>query len=866
MQAIHWLADDVWTFTTAAAPPPPPDEGPGGPILVVTNSENQFGRYYPEILRAEGMNEFIATDISNVTPAVLDAHDVVLLAQGKLSSGQAQMFSEWVQQGGNLVAMRPDSKLLPLLGLSSAGGVLANAYIGVDQSTVAGAGIVGETIQFHGNANRYTTSGAETIASLYSDASTKTSNPAVTMRQVGSNGGTASAFSYDLARSVIYTRQGNPAWAGEDRDGIGPIRSDDLFFGNKTGDPQPDWVDMNKVAIPQADEQQRLLTNLIGQMDLDRKPLPRFWFLPHDKKAAVVMTGDDHGSGGTVGRFEQLEELSPPGCSVAEWECLRSTSYIYPNTPISDAQAAKFVGEGFEIGLHISTNCEDWSSISQLETLYSDQLAEWNANFPSLGTPSTSRTHCITWSDWASQPKVELENGIRLDTNYYYWPSDWVKDRPGMFTGSGMPMRFADRNGSPINVYQATTQMTDESGQSYPGTIDALLDGALGPKGYYGVFTANMHNDAATSPDGEAIVNAAVANGVPVVSARQMLTWLDGRNQSSFGSISWGGGKLQFNVSQAAGANGLRAMVPKLSSIGELESVKRGTTTLPLTTRTVKGVEYAFFDATTGSYTATYSSAAPPPPSLTATIPASPANNNNLKITGTAVAGTTVKIYAGIGMHRLSGSDRDSRSTRHRDVGRRRRRLDERLQRDVGVWRGSHLGVLGADHLCGGLDRPEQLDRPEPTGVLEQHNGQLLVLRHRRWRRHRRQLRMSTRRWGIRPLLQPADIFGSRRGLPHLRSPGDRPGRQHRRHPGQLHLDRRHHSADHVDRLRPVRPRQQLLGELRLLWNRHRWLRGRELPVQPRRRSLLQLHEPAGPFGIGRRPAHLRSPRGRRGR
>ena len=38
-------------------------------------------------------------------------------------------------------------------------------------------------------------------------------------------------------------------------------------------------------------------------MNLDRKPLPRFWFLPRDEKAAVVMTGDDHGNDGTAGRF-----------------------------------------------------------------------------------------------------------------------------------------------------------------------------------------------------------------------------------------------------------------------------------------------------------------------------------------------------------------------------------------------------------------------------------------------------------------------------------------------------------------------------------------------------------------------------------
>ena len=51
------------------------------------------------------------------------------------------------------------------------------------------------------------------------------------MRSVGANGGQAAAFTYDLARSVVYTRQGNPAWAGQERDGFAPIRSDDLFFG-----------------------------------------------------------------------------------------------------------------------------------------------------------------------------------------------------------------------------------------------------------------------------------------------------------------------------------------------------------------------------------------------------------------------------------------------------------------------------------------------------------------------------------------------------------------------------------------------------------------------------------------------------------
>ena len=610
-------SDSSWSFTTADPPPPPPDEGPGGPILVISNAANPFSRYFAEILRAEGLNEFLAKDISNVTQADLDSHDVVILGDGALSAAQAQMLSDWVQAGGNLIASRPDSQLAGLLGLTAAGSPLSNAYLKVDTASGPGAGIVGQTIQYHGAADRYTLSGAQAVATLYSDATTATSNPAVTIRDVGPNGGHAAAFTYDLARSVVETRQGNPAWSGDERDsdagGSQLIRSDDLFYGAKAGDVQPDWVDLNKVAIPQADEQQHLLTNLIEQMNVDRKPLPRFWFLPRDLKAAVVMTGDDHANGGTVGRFQQYEADSPPGCSVADWQCVRGTSYIYPNTPISDAQVADFQSQGFEIALHALTNCQNWDSQAQLEDFYSSQLAALAAAYPSINSPVTNRTHCIAWSDWATQPKVELENGIRLDDNYYYWPQAWIQDRPGMFTGSGMPMRFADLDGSMIDVYQAATQMTDESGQTYPYNIDSLLDKALGPEGYYGVFTANMHTDNASSSGSDAIVASAQSRGVPIVSAKQMLTWLDGRNNSSFGGITWNGNKLDFTISPFAGSNGLRAMVPTTSSVGELTGVTRNGSPVATTDQTIKGAEYAFVDGTAGSYEATYAVDDTPP-------------------------------------------------------------------------------------------------------------------------------------------------------------------------------------------------------------------------------------------------------------
>jgi hypothetical protein len=587
-------SSETWTFSTEPAAPP---------ILVVEAPSNPYTTYAGEILRAEGL-PFASITLPLVTAAVLDSFDVVLLGETAVTPAQATLLTNWVQGGGNLVAFRPDDRLAGLLGLWDAGGSVTNGYLRVDTSRTPGTGIVGQTIQFHGSADRYWTIGARAVATLYTNASTSTSYPAVTVRDVGSNGGQAAAFTYDLARSIVQTRQGNPAWAGQDRDGVFPIRPDDLFFGGTS----TDWVNTNRIAIPQADEQQRLLVNLIESTAADRHPIPRFWYLPWGEKAAVVMTGDDHAVGGTAGRFDQYKALSPAGCSVADWECVRGTSYVYPNSPLTNAQAQGYVADGFEVALHVNVfggPCGNWTP-AELANHYAAQLGQFAAKYTGVPAPATERTHCVAWSDWATQPKVELEHGIRLDTNYYHYPGSWIGTKPGFMTGSGIPMRFTDVDGSLIDVYQANTQMTDESGQAYPSTVNTLLDRALGPEGYYGVFTANMHTDQVSSPGSDAIVASAKARSVPVVSAAQMLTWLDGREASAFRSIGWNAGTLTFTVQAGAGARGLQAMLPTQGPTGTLTALTRAGNPVVYTTQTIKGIQYALFGAVDGQYTATY--------------------------------------------------------------------------------------------------------------------------------------------------------------------------------------------------------------------------------------------------------------------
>jgi hypothetical protein len=602
----------AWSFHTAPEPAAGLDEGPGGPIVVLASTANPYTRYVAEILRAEGLNAFTVRDLAATEAAGLDAFDVAILGDQSLSARQAEMLAGWVERGGNLIALRPDDRLAGLLGLTPASGVLRDASLRIDPGTVAGAGIVKQPIQFHGAADLRQFApgaGAEAIAWLGTAGGAPLPHPAVSLRRVGPHGGQAAAFAYDLARSVVHTRQGNPAWAGQERDGQPPLRSNDLFVGAAAFDPQPDWVDFANIAIPQADEQQRLLANLVVTMNADRIPLPRFWYLPRGLRAVLVMTADDHGTAGAAARFDTLLARSTPGCSVDDWECLRSSLYLMTAPPFTDAQARFYHEHGFEIAVHVTTSCLN-PTPAQLAARFDADLAGFAAAYPGVPPPVSNRTHCALWSGYVTQPEIEAARGIRLDTNYYYWPAEFVGGRAGMFTGSGLPMRFARADGSIVDCYQATTQFTDDAAMSIPADVDFLLDRALGPEGYYGAFTCNVHDEMNPNHVLDAILASARARDVPVISGRQMLTWLDGRNGSAFRDFAWSNGELGFRVEAADGARNLQALLPATAGEGDsLHALERDGVPLPLRFETVKGIGSVRFDAPSGTYRAVYGAA-----------------------------------------------------------------------------------------------------------------------------------------------------------------------------------------------------------------------------------------------------------------
>jgi hypothetical protein len=629
--ANYWV--DVGFAAAGSLPAPSGSRWTAGvltsPIAILTNaSYPQYGSYYPEILQAEGVNAFQSLELSAVHD--LSGFQTVILPETTLTAAQVTLLTDWVRAGGVLIAMRPDPALTDLLGLGAQVGTVDDGYFLADPGRW---GITGLPLQYHGAADLHPAlPGTAVEAALYADATAPSGYPAVTVRSnVGPGHGSAIAFAFDLARSVVLTRQGNPALAGSRLLNADVSRSSELFYRAGSG---PTQLDLARLTIPQADELQRLLVNLIDVTSGPTLPLPRFWYLPGGRKAAVLLSGDDHNVGGTPGVFETLAQApySPAGCSAADWTCARATSWIYTRLGLSASAIEAYRNLGFEVGPHLALNlddggCTQWTDIADLRARLTANQAAFVASY-GVSPAATNRTHCFVFSDWDSEPKVERELGIRLDETYTPYAPSWTADQLGLLNGSAIPMRFTASDRSVIDVYQVVSNIDYEyfsgGNQNYDrfyAAFDALLSGATGEAGYWGIVGTHYDYSGSSVAELSALLDlvahrnagaATPADQVAMVSAQQVLTWLDLRNGSSFavhgldrtGVLSFG-----VRVNPAVANAGLEAMLPVSAGSRLLIDLRRsGGVAVPVKrTLSVKGVVYAFFDAVSDDqYLATY--------------------------------------------------------------------------------------------------------------------------------------------------------------------------------------------------------------------------------------------------------------------
>ena len=613
--AIPALWMSAWQSMVRADTPP-------APILVIVDdaAPNKFSGYLAEILRAEGLNAFAIIDVDSLTAGELAKHDLAILAETPLSPAQATVFSDYVGGGGRLLALRPDAQLNSLFGLDASAGVLNDGYLRFDAAavlngTTPAGGLTPLTLQIHGNADRYSTlPGSVTLAQLYSSSSTATPYPAV----VAGSSGRAVAFTYDLARNVVYTRQGNPANANLDIDGDGVLRTIDLFQTPGNGAP---WVDRDRIAVPQADEQQRFFARLVMNLVGQAKPLPQLWYFPDSAKTMLVLTGDAHAN---------PSEYYTSVISDAEAYGGRLTFYISIAAEPDDGQVQTWRGQGHEFGIHPYAYKDDPYPPFNITSLVSGYAVYdgWYSSVFSSPKSRTVRNHQVAWLGWTDAAEIAVSHGIALDTDFYHW-GPWLQKLDGSWphgyiTGSGQPMKFVRADGTILPIYQQLTQLVDEQllldvvGAGFEGLNAAqafsvsqqLIDASLA--GDHAAIMTQFHVDyyPLGGPQfwAQATMAYAQSLGVPIWNADRWLSFTETRNDARYSNIEWSSAThtLTFTLNATAtdGIN-LTTMLPMSYQGATLQSVTVDGAPHAFGAQTIKGASVAFLSVSSGNHVMT---------------------------------------------------------------------------------------------------------------------------------------------------------------------------------------------------------------------------------------------------------------------
>lgn len=604
------------------------DPGAGGPIAVIRNETfPQFGDSYGEVLRAEGISSYAFTGIRELES--LTRFRIAILPETTVTPSQAQALAAWVHDGGTLFVMRPTDELATLAGLSPTSGSMEDGKYKVYPPHWGRSDM---PLQFHGTADlRTPVHDVQTAAALARRDGTPLAYPAITIRRdIGPGSGTVVSFLFDVGRSIVLTRQGDPRRVGQPRqlDPYMPRASE--FFAGPAGDIDSAFLDMSLFEIPQADVLQRLFVGMLQSVGERQIPLPRFWYLPSGRKAAIVMTSDDHNADRTADFFDELlsPAHSPAGCSAREWTCARATSWVYGRVEALKKPGVlrRYLKAGFEVGPHLAIErdgpCAAWQDIDRLFASFAERQREFRRDYGIAPTP-TGRSHCYLFSDWDAEVRVQRQLGIRLDANYTAYGLPGWRNRLGRINGSGIPIRFASRDGSLHDVYQfssdfSSDDFTEATAEQTRDALKKALDRTAGPRGFWGFI--GTHFDF--SEPGERVRHAILAEvsernkhrpvdeQVAMISARQLLDWLDLRNRSAFTDLTFDGERLSFSlqVDDSLPNPGLEAMLPVDLGAARLVGITNNGIPIRIVREAAVGtLRYAFFPAASGAgYVAVY--------------------------------------------------------------------------------------------------------------------------------------------------------------------------------------------------------------------------------------------------------------------
>ena len=574
---------------------------------MILATDTDFGTYTAEILKTEGFNEFVVNSIAdeNVTPSYLTQFDLVILAESKIDPLKLTIIRKYVKNGGKIISVHPLPELAELFGILPRGSSITNGFIRIDTIMKQGLGLTSRLLQFHGKTDCYTLHGAVSLATMFTDKVSGESFPAVVTNTYMK--GNIVAFLYNLPQNIVFTRQGNPLYAGLEKDGIPGLRGMDLFTDG--------WVDTSNSTINQADEQMALLSHCIENMLVDNKPLPRFWYFPDTLRCLVTLTND--GEYKTENDFEpQFHDIDSLGAKMS--------LYIIGVDKVSGEWVDKWTAKGFEIAGHPDDTKEAANPTwNRMDSAIRAKKNEITSNY---GLPMrTNVNHWFVWcgrdsagkQEFGAEATLEEKNGIEMDINYAHYDiksnqGEHFLGPPGTnqgnFTGSGQVMKFADSRGKTINVYQHLNAVYDQEyneshdPEGFFNCFKGLIDRSLNNE-VYSFISVKSHNDEYYFSKSPLMKMLAYANlhNLPVWTELQLLDFIKMKDEASFNHISWRNNRLVFDInSSLKNKNGLTFMVPFKYKDLRINGINLDVNNTRFITRLIKGSDYAFVTVESG--------------------------------------------------------------------------------------------------------------------------------------------------------------------------------------------------------------------------------------------------------------------------
>ncbi len=590
-----------------------------GPLLVVSPQTplDLAAARWQEMLRVEGLPYVQAIDLAALNQEMLAQAAAILLLPGDVDRSTAERLRDYVVAGGGLVVVRPGSTLTSLCGLEPLPATTAHGYLCVQARSAAAAGIASGALQFHAPLQHASAVDAEPLAWLCDAAGVATSIPAATIRQLGQ--GTVATWCYDLAESVVLSRQGDPALVDTEHDGLEGVRACEMFAG---------FVDLDRIALPQADEQQRLLVNVLHVVAA-RMPLPRLWYFPANADSLLICTGDSHNNPANavddvlqrVERFGGSMSVyyTPPPTNTVRRAARRIRAWVEQGTPLQDVlphtevvtpyHADAWRRRGHEFALHPYVE----------EGLEAGWARYWE-QFTGLGFGSfvTTRTHRVLWSGWTETARVQAGYGVGMNLDYYHvGPTFQRADGSwafGYFTGSGLPMRFVNDDGRLLSIWQQTTQLVDEQLIAMPwGANFAGVDGTeaieiashlvrTAARGAYAALGGQFHIDPFavpgpwTEPAGiylDGVLAACNDLNVPIQAAATWHEFTQGRAECRFEQIHWEEQAQRLHISLSSTVDGLTLLLPVQMKLLNLVELQVNRKEIPIAVRRVGATLYS---------------------------------------------------------------------------------------------------------------------------------------------------------------------------------------------------------------------------------------------------------------------------------